>query len=312
MLIEKIHRLKESKIKISSANSNWASRLGHPCERMLVYERTAADKKTGYGVETQTVFDEGKMHERAILQELLEVGVEIFDVQRAFELKDFNIRGRVDFKITDNGDRHNLIPVEIKSITPYVFDKINKVEDFSKYWWMVPIPGQLTLYMLGENHEKGLWILKNRGTGQLKEIEYNLDWDYADSLCKKAERINEAVEAINNPDPDPQVEYFLPEKLNQVDHCDHCDFKAHCCPDLSYGDGLELSDNKELEKMLELRESLRENYKEYGKIDKIVKAKIKGASNVLIGRFHVSGKWVDKKAYDVKASQYWKADIAVI
>jgi hypothetical protein len=280
---------------------------------LLVYERTVPEKKAGYGVETQTVFDEGHLHERAVIQELLEVGVEIFDTQRLFELKDFNIRGRVDFKIAENGDRNNLIPVEIKSITPFIFDKLNTVQDFFKYWWTVAIPGQLTLYMLGENCNKGLWILKNRGNGQLKEIEYRLDWDYADALTKKAERINRAIRAITRPKFDSSLlDAFLPEKLNQPDHCDHCDFKAHCCPDLKYGNGIDISEDTELEEMLELRESLRANYSEYNKIDKIVKTKIKGQENALIGRFHISGKWIERKGFTVKDSEYWKADIEVI
>ncbi len=309
MLIEKIDALKKSRIKISSPSSNWASQIGDPCERKLVYDRTCPEKKPAHDVRTQYVFDEGKLHEKAIVLELMEAGVDIIQYQLPFEIKPFQIRGKIEFKARTNG---HLVLTEIKSITPYIFHKLNKPDDFFGYWWTCRIPAQLTVYMLSEGEKKALWYLKNRATGEQKEFFYEFDQDYADSLCKKAERINEAVEAFNNPDKDPQEEYFLPEKLNQPDHCDHCDFKAHCCPDLSYGDGLELAEDKELEEMLEIREGLRANYSEYNKVDKIVKHKIKGAENVLIGRFHVSGKWIDKKAYDVKATQYWKADISPV
>ena len=45
MLIEKIEALKKSRIKVSAPSSNWASMIGDPCERKLVYARTCPEKK---------------------------------------------------------------------------------------------------------------------------------------------------------------------------------------------------------------------------------------------------------------------------
>ena len=303
MLIEKILKHKESKIHVSTPNSNWPSKIGHPCERMLVYFRTVPEKIPVHDVSTQTVFDEGNLHERAVIQELMECGTEIIYAQKPFELKPYNIRGKIDFKTPQNG---GLLIVEIKSITPHIFDKLKEPDDFFKYWWTYTIPGQLTCYMLGESQTEALWILKNRGTGKLFEIPYKLDPEYGKELCEKAERINDWVEMFDMSDDN------LPDKLNDHKFCDQCPFVAHCGPDLTYEGGVGLIEDKELEELLEKWTELRGPKKEYDKIDKDVKSRIKGCDSALIGRFHVSGIWVDKSAYSVKAGRQWRAKIEAV
>jgi hypothetical protein len=108
------------------------------------------------------------------------------------------------------------------------------------------------------------------------------------------------------------MEFQLPKKLNDLKFCDQCPFAAHCGPDLKYGDGIGLIKDEELEELLEKREKLRDSKKEYDKIDKDVKSRIKGCESALIGRFHVSGDWVERKEYTVGAGKYWKAKIEVV
>ena len=310
ILIHKILKHKESKIRVGAPTSNWASMIGHPCERKLVYERTVPEKKPVHDASTQTVFDEGHLHERAILQELMECGVDIVHAQMPFELKPYNIRGKIDFKTPQNG---GLLIVEVKSITPHVFSKLNTPEDFFKYWWTVTIPGQLTCYMMSENHKEALWILKNRGTGALKEIPYKLDPDYGKELCDKAERVNEFVKLTESHIGKETIFVEnLPAKLNDHKFCDQCPFVAHCGPDISYEGGVGLINDPELEELLEKRAELDPMRREYAKIDKEVKSKIKGCDSALIGRFHVSGGWVEKNAYSVEVSKYWKAKIEAV
>lgn len=302
MLIEKIEALKRSRIRVGAPTSNWASMIGHPCERKLVYERTCPEKKPVYDVSTQAVFDEGKMHEKAVILEMIEAGIEVVHATLPFELKPFNIRGKRDLRTPKNG---GLLTVEIKSLTPHIFKYINEPDDFFKYWWTVTHPGQLTCYMLADEQTESLWVLKDRGTGELKEIPYKLDVDYANELCRKAERINDSI------DLDGYVT-GLPDKLNEVKFCDRCDFNAHCCPDLHYTGGVGLVEDKELEELLEKWNELRVSKKEYDKIDKDVKSRIKFCENALIGRFHISGDMVRRKGYEVKSSEYWKSKIVVV
>ena len=311
MIIEKILAQKKTKISMSAPISNWASKIGHPCERMLVYLRTVPEKMPVHTVSTQTVFDEGNMHERAITQDLLECGIDVFHSQLPFELKPYNIRGKIDFKVRNNG---GAMIVEFKSITEHIFKYINKPEDFFKYWWTVVYPGQLTCYMLSEGATEAMWLIKNRGTGALKEIPYKLDPEFGKELCRKAERVNRVVDFLNKVpgNTEPLTLAHLPNKLNDHKFCDQCPFVAHCCPDLSYDGGVGLIEDKELEELLEKREELRGYKKEYDKIDKDVKSRIKGCDSALIGRFHVSGKMVKKNGYEVKPGEYWLAKIEAV
>ncbi len=305
MIVEKIEAYKKSKIHTGAPTSNWASMIGHPCERKLVYERTCPGKKPIHNVKTQTMFDEGKMHEKAIIIDMLKSDVEVIHATLPFELKPYNIRGKVDLKTPKNG---GLITVEVKSLTPHVADKIREPDDFFKYWWTYYIPAQLTCYMLADNQTEALWVTKNRATGKLWEIPYKLDAEFAKEIYAKAERINRSVQSIEVNGGTPTY----PDKLNDHKFCDQCPFVAHCGPDLSYDGGVGLIEDKELEELLEKREELRDSYKEYGKIDKDVKSRIKGCDSALIGRFHVSGNWVNKDAYSVKAGRQWRAKIEAV
>ena len=304
MLIEKILKHKESKIRVGAPTSNWASMIGHPCERKLVYERTCPEKKPAHTVTTQTMFDEGKMHEKELILELIKSGVEVVHTAMPFELKPYHIRGKVDLKTPIN---NHLLIVEVKSLTPFVADKIREPDDFFKYWWTYYIPAQLTCYMMGDNQTESLWITKNRATGRLREIPYKLDVEYGKELCEKAARVNEWVEMYEMAPSDN-----LPKKLNDNKFCDQCPFVAHCGPDINYEGGVGLINDPELEELLEKRAELAPSRSEYNKIDKEVKSKIRGCDSALIGRFHVSGNWVEKAAYDVKAGKHWRAKIEAV
>ncbi len=43
--------------------------------------------------------------------------------------------------------------------------------------------------------------------------------------------------------------------------------------------------------------------------DKQVKEIVKGREKILAGNFFITGKWIDKKAVSIPASQYWKSTI---
>ena len=312
MLIEKILEHKKSKIRVGAPTSNWASMIGHPCERKLVYERTCPEKKPVHNVDTQTLFDEGKMHEKELILDLIKAGVVVEHIAMPFEIKPYNIRGKVDLKTPIN---NHLLIVEAKSLTPHIANKIRGPEDFFKYWWTYYIPAQLTCYMLGDNQTEALWITKNRATGKLFEIPYKLDVEFGKELCEKAERINNACSFILMADEKGTAirgEESYPHKINDNKFCDKCPFVAHCCPDINYEGGVGLINDPELEELLEKRAGLAPSRNEYNAIDKEVKSKIKGCDSALIGRFHISGNWVEKAGYEVKAGKHWRAKIEAV
>jgi len=63
-----------------------------------------------------------------------------------------------------------------------------------------------------------------------------------------------------------------------------------------------------LEEMLDRRDDLKEAYEEYLLLDKNIKEKTKG-KNLVIGSWMVTGKWMERKGYEVKPMRYWESRI---
>jgi len=74
-------------------------------------------------------------------------------------------------------------------------------------------------------------------------------------------------------------------------------------------EGARFLDDAELLEKLERRDTLAPLKKEYEAIHKEVTAELQGCEEAIIGDFNISGKWIDKKAFEVAASRYWRTDI---
>ena len=300
MVIEKIYDQKKRKIKNYPCKSNRASSLGDPCLRRLVYERTHWQEKQLHDIGLQLIFDEGNNQEQVVLRDLQNSGFEIYEQQRAFEIKDLNITGHLDLKLMIDG---NLIPTEIKSMSPWIFDSVNEVKDFynEKYPWLHKYPAQLTLYMLDSNEEKGLFILKNKSTGQLKEVWLELDWDLGDKLFHKAKLINNHI-----------AKNTIPDRIKNVDLCEKCPFNHICLPDKDYGNGFYVEDHPEIEQLLNKHAELKIYNKEYNSIDSRLKKLLTGKTDLIIGNWAISGEWIDRKSTVIPAYKYWNRKVKAI
>lgn len=297
MLTEKLIDLKRSKIRQSPCHTNRASELGHPCERFLVFRRTRWQDAILHDVSLQFLFDEGSLHEQAVLRELNEAGVPIIEQQRDYEDKATLITGHVDGKIPVEGAAY---PLEIKSMSPYIWQRIETVDDLMtgpvhlrKY------PAQLQLYMLLSNSEKGVLLLKNKATGQVKELWMDLDLDFAESLLKKAERINAHVAAGTVPAP---IEYD--EAI-----CGRCAFQHVCLPDVKR-DAMDLLTDPDIEAKLTRRAELEPLKKEFESLDKEIKGKTKDVEKAIIGDFLITGKKRTRTGYTVAPSEFWETKIS--
>ncbi len=298
-IVQKVIEYKASKIKMWPVNANRAGELGHPCDRYLVYLRTRGMERPLHDVGLQFIFDDGNVHEASVLRDLQEAGIKIIEQQRAFEWKKYQITGRIDGKIQDNGD---IIPIEIKSFNDWNWKAINSAEDMfkSKAIYMKKYPAQLTLYLIMDEKESGLFILKNKVNGLLKQISLKLDFTYAESLIQKAERVNTHIQTGT-----------LPDRIPYDDNtCGFCSFSHICLPDVTHE--ATLIDDPELEIKLDRRAELKEAKDEFDNLDKEIKESVKERPNVVIGKWAISGKWVDKKGFTVKASRYWQTSIKVI
>ncbi len=295
MIIEKVLENVKKNIKIYPCYTNRASSLGDPCLRRLVYERTNYQDKRLHDVGLELIFKEGRNQEKEVLNDLREAGFEVYEQQRAYQWPEYQISGQIDGKIKI-GDK--AYPLEIKSMSPYIFVNINSLEDFGKYPWTKKYVSQIMLYLLMANEETGYFILKNKSNGELKEIEVKMDYELAESILKKAEAINKNIS-----------EKTLPDKINDYDICSECSFSHICLPDLDMGKGIEIVNREELEAKLEERARLEPYKKLYEEIDVEVKGQLKEIEAAAVGKWMITGKWIEKKEYLVKAMKYWQTKI---
>lgn len=301
MIIDIVNNYKQQRITSQPCNSNRASQLGHPCIRYLVLCRTKAMERRLHSLEMQYIFDEGEIHEKAVIRLLSDIGFNVIEQQTTYTWAKYQITGHIDCIIDLHG---SLIPLEIKSMSPFIWDKINNINDMfnSKYLYLRQYPAQLTLYMLLTNHEQGIFLLKNKVNGKLKEIVVTLDYAYAESLIQKAERVNQYI--INDELPDPI----------DNDICNNCGF-VHLCglTHIAKNEGLKIIDNQELLEDINRMNELKGFALEYEEINKRVKAQIEGVEG-LIGNYLLSGKWVERKIPAKKeyVQKFWQSKIVNI
>lgn len=248
--------------------SNRASQLGGPCERQLVYWRTAWEQAELPDVGLQTIFDEGRLHEQAVLEDIRKAGFTIIEQQRPFDWPKYNITGHLDAKVLTDGVG---VPVEVKSCSPYTWREITTVEDMlrHKYHYVRAWPSQMMLYLLLSNSEAGIMLLKNKSTGGLKQIEFRLDMEHAEELVAKAERINAHVAAGTIADRIPYDQ----------DICGRCPFFSICLPDIALREAAEFwPDDPEIVTLLRRREELDPARAEYARTDGDAKELFKKAA----------------------------------
>lgn len=286
LIVDKVMALRQSQIKQYPCRSNRASELGHPCERYLVFMRTRWEEKTMHDVVLQSIFNIGNMMEKDFVAELNEAGVDIIEQQRAFEWKEYNITGHLDFKVlVAKGAKPAFdiesMPVEFKSCSPFVFDSINCLDDIknSKYVHVRKYPAQLTLYMLMDNKEHSIFIFKNKITGMLKEIPMDLDYEFAESLIQKACRINKHVEKGTVPGCVPYEDNL----------CGKCGFIHICAPEIKR-DALRIEDDPNIEATLVCHEELKPFQSRYNKYHKELMEKFKNIEKIVIGDWFITGK----------------------
>ena len=300
MIIEKILEQKASRIKQWPVRSNRASEIGHQCLRFLVLNRTRWQEKTLHDVRLQTIFDEGNLHEEAVITELRKSGFKVIEQQRPFEWREYEITGYIDLKLVleanyETGflaEQKGIVPVEIKSISPFSFDKINSSEDLikAKQPWLQRYPGQLTIYLLMDNKDWGLFIFKNKATGELKEIWLQLDYELGEQLLQKAETVIQHMKNNTLPDCIPYNDQI----------CKDCGYFHICLPEIKR-DALEFTLDPEMENKIDRWFELKQATSEYRSLDKIIKETFYEKEKVVVGNYLITGKHTSDKK--------WKSNI---
>jgi len=248
----------QKKRAIRPCYTNNASKAGFPCARYLVYRRLNWNDQSLPDMGLMYIFQEGNTHERAVIRLLADAGIEIIESQRTLEWPDIQASGHIDGQIKVDGES---LPIEIKSSNQFTWEKLNTQDDLkmSIKIWVINWYGQLQLYLWMMNKPRMILLLKNKQSGQLKQIEITLDMDYSDKLVKKLELVNKHVAAKT-----------YPERINDRMVCQYCDFRHICLPD-EESEQINITDDAELLELLEQRQALKDAAKKYEQTDKKLK-----------------------------------------
>ncbi len=294
---EKLIAAKQSKIKVYPCRNLRASNIGHPCERYLYLLITHWQEQQPHDVGLQHIFDLGNSLEVHTINNLKEAGYEVITpTQWSFQIDKPLITGREDLRIKDeNGE---LIPVEVKGISPFEFEKLNRVEDFlhSKRYYIRQYPAQLQIYMYHFAKLYGFFALTNKLTGETKMIRMDFDWDMADEILKKAERIYQAIERQQEPDG-----------VEDICMCNGCRLAHICGIHKGIEPDIELDD--ELNDLIKEKYELKKYVDQYSELDSVIKNKVGEREKVLTGDYLVQRKTIQKKSYTVPERTEYRLQI---
>src|SRR5256885_245232 len=84
-------------------------------------------------------------------------------------------------------------PAEIKGLNPFTAARIVELDDirFHPDAWVRRYYAQLQAYLFLASEEHGLFILLNKSNGRIEFVDVPLDYEYAEGLLKKAERVRD-------------------------------------------------------------------------------------------------------------------------
>lgn len=295
----RLQAAKAAKIAVYPCNNIRASNLGHPCERYLFLLIKHWEEQKPHDVGLQNIFDLGNTLEAHTIENIKEAGFEVVTpTVRSWKVDVAGgiITGREDIRIKDeNGE---LLPVEIKGISPFEFDRLNTVNDFlnSKKSYIRGYPAQLFIYMYKFAKEKGFFALTNKLTGETKFIEVPFDYDYGEKMLQKAERIYAAL-ASDTP----------PEACEDISVCDGCSLSHVCGQCRRAPADIDLDD--ELDALIDRKQELAPLKKEYDEVDKQIKARVGEREKVITGGYLITRTSFVKKAFTVPESVQYRVNI---
>lgn len=294
----KLEEKLQEKCKIYPQNNLRCSSIGHPCNRYVYLCITNfADRKppdTGL----QAIFGLGNTLEAHVIEKIKEAGYEVITpTDHSFRIEPQNITGREDLRIKDP-ETGELFPVEVKSISPFEFDKLNCFADFvnNKKPFIQAYAAQIQLYLYHFAKPYGFFALINKLTGEIKFIRIELDYEFAEKILEKAEYINKCL-ADKTP----------PEACEEIGLCENCDLQHICGQCKRIPADIELDD--ELENLIKRKEELKLAKSEYEQIDKEIKERVGERAKVITGTYLIERKAFEKKEYTVPASTQYRITI---
>lgn len=279
------------RVRAFPPRSNWASMIGHECERYLVWARTRWQTKAAIDGRKKLLFEGSKLIEITARDQLEGAGYQIIRDQEYFDWPQFQIGGKTDGMLTRRiGGNGDLWPLEIKGMQPFEWDKIDSVGAMlrSDKPWTRRYPHQMLAYLWMSEKPVGLFYLVNKTSYEPREIWVRLEdhLDEMEACLKKIERVNTHIAAGLEPEP----------MLYDEAVCGRCDFGHLCLPDRDWGPGVEVIDEEQLAADVARYLELRPQGTEYNAMDKKIKDQMKkavpdGQAVKLVGTGLISIKW---------------------
>ena len=250
--------------KIYEPRSTTASSLGYRCERRLVYARTQPHQADPIGDELCSIFEEGDIHQAQVRAELIELGFEALQAERPFRDEELEIGGRIDGMLPLSDEhRAELVPVEIKSCSGTPPDTADGLRDHLGIYGRYYAQMQIYLYLTATSY--GIFLFKDKITGLWTLVVVTLDYDVAEQLLKRAERVRDHVRAGT-----------LPDRLADRSECNGCPFRDSIChPAEAPVDPLLFVADEKLLAQLEEHDRYKRPAKRWKKLDDVLKERFK-------------------------------------
>lgn len=235
----------EGKRRAYTSPHNYASEMGHPCARYLVYKRISGDRFELPDVGLQSIFDQGSHVEKATVAELGELGYEWVWGQRPFKDEARQISGRIDGGISKT--HRSVLPGEIKSMQGTAWQAIRPglggLRDVLNHrsWFIRKYPVQIGLYLYMSNEPEGILVLRDKWYWRLRitPVPFDMVRGVVEEALTKADVVNAHVKAGTLPD---RIDY-------DRDICGRCAARMICLPGMT-GAGAGFLDDVELVEML--------------------------------------------------------------
>lgn len=258
------------------------------CPRRMTLEMTVPDRQPPFSTDLRARFRRGADRERDLLADLSRAGrdadppFQVVGQQQRFELKDRQGRviivGKVDGRIQIGPLS---APLEVKAWSPMLTDRIERFDDLFDNPWTKSGAHQLLAYMYGAGEPAGFLLLDRSGLPRLIPVDLESHLDRMEDFLFRAERACDHAAAGTLP------EYLVGDAVE----CRRCPFYGSVCnPPLAHP-GVTVLTDPDLEALLEARETVREEGQEYDRLDKAVKARLRGIESGVIGHFNITGTW---------------------
>jgi len=215
-------------------STNWASQIGYECARRLYYERAAASKKAPFSLSSLRAMREGKRHEEAAKRDLEMVGYRWDRAQERVYIARLNTSGKIEGYLIDERSSRSAgmsrVLSEIKSMDKMIWPRFLSFDALLASRWYASYLHQLNAYLAGCDEPVGLFINRNRGTGQMAFLYWEFDCEMFAADERKTKIVEDAIDAKEPP-----------ACVEDTTNCPDCPFVAHCGPDLSGGAGVKFA-----------------------------------------------------------------------